>query len=108
MIDTPVGPALPSTHLYNERFDRHGINPQYVEELLADTHEWERSGGRIVARSKRDGVVWEIVLQRERDGHLEHEWDVITVIPAEVDRKKAAESEMFDEVDALNLALYSD
>lgn len=107
MIDTPIGKALPTNHC-RDRIERHAISTEYVEELLEDAEFTDRDDGRTIATAERDGVEWEVILEVEDNGRLDHEWDVITVVPSEVDLEAAEESGSFDSAEALNLALYSD
>lgn len=105
LIDSDLGTVFLSGHAY-DRMERHGIGTEYVEGLISGAGEWERSGDRMIADADRDGVVWRLVFEPESDGDLEHDWDLVTVTPTDVDVGEA--TDCLGEVQAINLALYSD
>lgn len=104
-IESAIGTIFVSSHAY-DRMDRHGIDCDYVEVLVeAAGDDWELYNPRGVADVARDGVVWRLVVHPETDDSLDHDWDLVTVTPRDVDVDVA--SEAFGEADALTLAFYT-
>lgn len=105
LIDSELGLVFVSVHGY-DRMSRHSIDDTYAGQLIDDVDEWVESGERTRGEIERDGVVWRLVLEPEDDQELRHDWDLVTVVPVDVDVETAVASG-FDEVDAINLALYA-
>lgn len=105
-VPTDLGMVYISAHAW-DRIDQHSITEQYARGLIADTDNWKQSDGRVVGWKRRDGVLWRVVLEPERSTRLDHDWDLITVVPEEVNRDDADRSGNWTPAEVLNLALYA-
>ena len=103
---TELGSVFVSNHAY-DRFERHSIHSEYAKSLINQVNGWRESGGKIVGETVSDGVEWRVVLAREQRHQLDHDWDLVTVVPVEVSQERAIDCDLWDETDVLNLKLYS-
>lgn len=103
--DVKVGRVLMTGHA-RDRMERHGIEKKYVHSLIDRVEEWQESYDRVVGYIDDGGVTWRIVLEPEHD-HESHDWDLVTVVPEEVDLTEAKRQDQWDEKTAINLKLYA-
>ena len=105
-INTQVGKVWICSHAH-DRLRRHSITPKYVKELIYKLNNWKPSGHRSVGRIKLDGVKWRIVLEQDSNPRVEHDWDLITVVPEKVYTQEAKACGRWTRQELINLKLYS-
>lgn len=106
-FETPFGRAFVTDHA-RDRLDRHAISTEYVEDRVAEIDEWMgQPDGRVVGETASDGVYWKVVLQPESQQDVDHDWDLVTVVPQHVNRERAEQSGRWTDTEVLNLKIYS-
>jgi hypothetical protein len=105
-IDTErFGAVYPCPHAL-DRMERHGVDRDYVGGLIDECETWSKQGdGRVRGEVETDGVLWRLIVQEEKGSRTEHDHDLVTVVPRDVDVDEA--EDRFGPTQALNLALYA-